>query len=73
MGINTSVRSLGMGIPPLLSGFIAASITPEAPVIVSGLITLASGLVFIAFYRPPPSQRKVSRNAYKHTNPSPKK
>jgi hypothetical protein len=43
LGINASVRSLGMGIPPLLSGFITASLTPETPVIVSGVVALISG------------------------------
>ncbi len=63
LGINASIRSLGMGIPPLLSGFIAANLTPEAPVIVSGIVTLISGVFFVALYKPPPEQKKRQRRA----------
>jgi len=59
LGINASVRSLGMGIPPLLSGFIAAGLTPETPIVVSGAVTLLAGIVFVVFYKPTPDQRSM--------------
>lgn len=52
LGINASVTALAQTIPPFLSGFIAASIFPSAPILVSGLVILAAAVVFITFYKP---------------------
>jgi MFS transporter, DHA1 family, tetracycline resistance protein len=52
LGINASVQALAQSIPPMLSGFIAASIAPSAPIVISALVIIASGIVFIIFYRP---------------------
>ncbi len=51
LGINFSVQALGQLIPPILSGFIAASFTPETPLLVSSIVMFISGIVFILFYR----------------------
>jgi MFS transporter, DHA1 family, tetracycline resistance protein len=52
LGINASIMALGQSLPPILSGYIAASLTPETPIIVASLTVLLSGLVFVLFYRP---------------------
>jgi len=52
LGIGASVQALGQAVPPILSGFIAASITANAPIIISSIIITATGLVFAIFYRP---------------------
>ena len=51
MGISTSVQALAQAIPPILSGYIAASLTAEAPIFVSGVVIVLSGLVFITFFK----------------------
>jgi MFS transporter, DHA1 family, tetracycline resistance protein len=52
LGINSSVSALAMSIPPILSGFIAASLTPEAPIFVAGTIVLLAAAFFWIFYKP---------------------
>ncbi len=47
LGINASIQALAQGIPPILSGYIAASIAVEAPVLVSSITVAAAGLVFL--------------------------
>lgn len=51
LGINASVQALAQALPPILSGYIAATLVPEAPIIVSGVIMIISGLVFLLFYK----------------------
>ncbi len=52
LGINSSVAALAMSIPPILSGFIAASLHPDAPVHIAGVIILLAALFFWIFYKP---------------------
>ena len=52
LGINSSIGALAQSIPPILSGFIAAALTPESPIIISSIIIVLSGLLFIRFYNP---------------------
>ncbi len=52
LGINASIQALAQLIPPILSGFIAAQFSAEAPMIVSAAIIIFSGFLFIAFYKP---------------------
>jgi len=52
LGINSSVAALAMSFPPILSGFIAASISPYAPILVAGSIVVISGIFFWIFYKP---------------------
>lgn len=52
LGINASLQSLGQAIPPVLSGFIAAIIMPEAPVAVAAIFIILAGVVFNLWYRP---------------------
>ena len=53
LGINASIQALANSIPAMLSGFIAASLTPSSPVIVAAAVLILSGIIFITFYRPP--------------------
>ena len=47
LGINASVNSLGQSLPPLLAGAIAAVTASYVPIIISSLVVLSAGLVFI--------------------------
>ncbi len=53
LGINFSIQALAQTIPPVLSGYIAASLTPESPIYISGAVILIAGVFFWAFYRKP--------------------
>ncbi len=55
LGISASIQALAQLIPPVLSGFIAAALTPETPLIIASLILILSGLIFTLFYKPPTS------------------
>lgn len=50
LGINSSVMALAQTIPPVISGYIAASISPQAPVIVASVVIVFAGLTFMLFY-----------------------
>lgn len=50
LGINSSVMALGQTIPPVLSGFIAAILSPGAPLIISGIVIGVAGLAFVFLY-----------------------
>lgn len=52
LGINASVQALAQLIPPILSGFIAASFTPETPLLLASIIIILAGCFFIFLYRP---------------------
>ena len=49
LGVNASVQALAQTIPPVLSGFIAASIAARAPIFLSGVTIILSGIVFLIF------------------------
>lgn len=53
LGINSSVMALAQSIPPILSGFIAAALTADMPIAVSGIVLVCSGFLFLALYRRP--------------------
>lgn len=53
MGINSSVAALAMSIPPILSGYIAATLNPNAPIIIAGVVVFISAAVFWLFYKQP--------------------
>ena len=46
LGVNSSVQALAQSLPPIASGFIAASLSATAPVWISGLIMVIAGLWF---------------------------
>lgn len=47
LGVTTSVQSLAQAIPPVLAGFLAAEITPSAPIYIAGAVIGAAWLVFM--------------------------
>jgi MFS transporter, DHA1 family, tetracycline resistance protein len=55
LGINASVQALAQTVPPILSGFIAASIGATVPIFVSGMTVIMAGLVFITLYKAKPT------------------
>lgn len=57
LGVNSSINTLGQSITPIVSGYIAAWITPNAPIIVASITIFFAGLVFILFYRQPRQTR----------------
>jgi DHA1 family tetracycline resistance protein-like MFS transporter len=59
LGINASIQALAQAIPPILSGYIAASIAPSTPVWVAGITIIAGGLVFAIFYRKPKTTNSI--------------
>ncbi|GAC1483400.1 MAG: tetracycline resistance MFS efflux pump [Candidatus Saccharimonadales bacterium] len=52
LGINSSVQALAQTIPAALSGYLAAAIGINTPVIAGATCAIAGGLIFIAIYRP---------------------
>jgi DHA1 family tetracycline resistance protein-like MFS transporter len=46
LGINSSVQSLAMSIPPILSGYLAARFLPETSILVSSIVIFGAWLVF---------------------------
>ncbi len=51
LGINSSVQALAQAIPPVIAGFLAASLSAYAPVVVSGITVALAGVVFIIFFK----------------------
>ena len=51
LGINASVQALAQAIPAILSGFIAASLTPETPLIFASVIIVTGAIVFRVLYK----------------------
>jgi DHA1 family tetracycline resistance protein-like MFS transporter len=47
LGIGTSVQALAQAIPPILSGFIAATMSSSAPIFVSAIILFVSWVFFL--------------------------
>jgi DHA1 family tetracycline resistance protein-like MFS transporter len=52
LGINASVQALGQSIPPVISGYIAASVGAYAPVFVSSAMVLIAAISFVVFVAP---------------------
>ena len=52
LGINASVAALAQTIPPIISGFIAANIVAEAPILVASSVIIVSGIIYVLFYKP---------------------
>lgn len=52
LGVNASVQALAQSIPPILSGFIAARLSPESPIIVASAVIFLAAVVFFFFYKP---------------------
>jgi MFS transporter, DHA1 family, tetracycline resistance protein len=52
LGVNSSINTLGQSLPPILSGYVAALLTPSSPIMFASVMILFSGLIFIMFYKP---------------------
>lgn len=52
LGIAASVQALAGAIPPLLSGYAAARLSIEAPILIASAIILASWVYFLVAYLP---------------------
>jgi MFS transporter, DHA1 family, tetracycline resistance protein len=52
MGVNSSVQALAQAIPPILSGYIASNLSPEAPIFVAVVVLFIAWLVFFMLYKP---------------------
>ncbi len=52
LGVNISIQSLANTVPPILSGFVAASFHPYTSVVVSAVIIFFAGIAFLFFHRP---------------------
>lgn len=65
MGINTSVQAFSQIGPPVLAGFLAATIAPAAPVYIAGAAVGTAWLFFIAFVRREKSEHPASKNYQK--------
>jgi DHA1 family tetracycline resistance protein-like MFS transporter len=52
LGVSASVQALAQAIPAMLSGFIAAALTPSSPAIVAASVIILCGIIFAVFYRP---------------------
>ncbi len=59
LGINASVQALAQLIPPVISGFIAASLSPETPLLVAAVVIVFAGVLFASLYRPSTSQAHI--------------
>lgn len=55
LGIGSSIQALAQALPPLGAGFVAASLTPEAPVLAAALTMLLAWVVFAWLYRTLPA------------------
>lgn len=60
LGVNTSVLALSQSIPPILSGFVAASFSPSASISVASLVILLAGFYFWHRYRPHVAHSEVT-------------
>jgi DHA1 family tetracycline resistance protein-like MFS transporter len=47
LGINASVQALGQAIPPVISGYLAASLSASAPILTSSVLVLVSMFCFL--------------------------
>jgi DHA1 family tetracycline resistance protein-like MFS transporter len=52
LGVNSSINTLAQSLPPILSGYVAALVTPEMPLIISSVTIFMAGVVFVLFYKP---------------------
>jgi MFS transporter, DHA1 family, tetracycline resistance protein len=51
LGINASVQALASFIPAVLSGFIAASLAPQAPIVIASLVIFIGAFAFNTLYK----------------------
>jgi DHA1 family tetracycline resistance protein-like MFS transporter len=54
LGVSSSVSFFAQALPPILSGFIAAEIAPEAPLYIASAVMVLAGIAFNILYKLPP-------------------
>lgn len=59
LGISTSVQALAQAIPAALTGFIAAGLSANSPLLVAVASLILAGVVFVFFYKYDPSHTYV--------------
>jgi DHA1 family tetracycline resistance protein-like MFS transporter len=52
LGIGSSIQALAQALPPLAAGFVAASLTPEMPVLAASFTMFVAWAAFATLYRP---------------------
>lgn len=52
LGINASLQALAQAVFPLVSGVVAARLSPEDTLVISAIVIVTSGIYFIFFYKP---------------------
>jgi DHA1 family tetracycline resistance protein-like MFS transporter len=52
LGIGSSIQALANALPPLIGGFAAASVAPEAPVLAAAATMLVAWAIFTTMFRP---------------------
>ena len=52
LGINSSVQAFGDALPSALSGYIAASLSVSAPVLVGGITVIFAAILFRVMFKP---------------------
>lgn len=50
LGINASVQALAMAAPPILSGLVAARLSPESPLLAGSVLMVLAGGMFVMAY-----------------------
>lgn len=53
MGINTGIQALAQAIPPVISGFVAASFAPAASIVVAAVLIICGGVAFNLLHKRP--------------------
>lgn len=51
LGVNASVQALAGAIPPIIAGFLAAEITPSAPIYIAGGVIALAWVAFVVFVK----------------------
>ncbi len=67
LGINTSVQAFSQTGPPILAGFLAATIAPAAPVYIAGAAVGVAWIAFISFVRREKNEHPTSKDYQKTT------
>jgi hypothetical protein len=49
MGISSGVQALAQTIPPIISGWVAATFSPTTSILVAADVVVFSGLVFLTW------------------------
>jgi len=63
LGIGSSIAALANSLPPLIGGFVAASVAPEAPVMAAALTMFLAWVIFVVRYRAVPVAARATTSA----------